>query len=87
MTSIKVGAKFTQIFNVSSAVSSGDMTLGEPRSQCRRGVEPTQSNGISSKDFCRRNYEGGSNEYLKSAIKIRNTARLSCKLTTMILMV
>jgi hypothetical protein len=32
-------------------------------------------------------YEGESNEYLKSGIKIRNTARLSCKLTTMILMV
>jgi len=35
--------------------------------------------------WCR--YEGESNENLKSAIKIRNTARLSCKLTTMILMV
>ena len=32
-------------------------------------------------------YEGASNENLKSAIKIRNTARSSCKLTTMILMV
>jgi len=32
-------------------------------------------------------YDGESNENLKSAIKIRNTARLSCKLTTMILMV
>jgi len=32
-------------------------------------------------------YEGESNEILKSALKIRNTARLSCKLTTMILMV
>ena len=32
-------------------------------------------------------YEGQSNENLKSAIKIRNTARLSCKLTTLILMV
>jgi len=32
-------------------------------------------------------YEGQSNENLKSAIKIRNTARLSCKLTTIILMV
>jgi len=32
-------------------------------------------------------YEGESNENLKSAIKIRNTARLSYKLTTMILMV
>jgi hypothetical protein len=32
-------------------------------------------------------YEGESNENLKSAIKIRNTARLSCKLTTVILMV
>ena len=32
-------------------------------------------------------YEGESNENLKSGIKIRNTARLSCKLTTMILMV
>jgi len=31
--------------------------------------------------------EGESNENLKSAIKIRNTARLSCKLTTVILMV
>jgi len=27
-------------------------------------------------------YEGESNENLKSAMKIRNTARLSCKLTT-----
>ena len=33
------------------------------------------------------NYEGESNENLKSAVKIRNTARLSCKLTTVILMV
>ena len=32
-------------------------------------------------------YEGESNENLKSAIKIRNPARLSCKLTTVILMV
>jgi len=32
-------------------------------------------------------YEGESNENPKSAIKIRNTARLSCKLTTMTLMV
>jgi len=32
-------------------------------------------------------YEGESNENLKSVIKIRNTARLSCKLTTMIFMV
>jgi len=32
-------------------------------------------------------YEGESNGNLKSAIKIRNTARLSCKLATMILMV
>jgi hypothetical protein len=32
-------------------------------------------------------YEGESNENLESAIKIRNTARLSCKLTTMIHMV
>jgi hypothetical protein len=31
--------------------------------------------------------EGESNANLKSAIKIRTTARLSCKLTTMILMV
>jgi len=32
-------------------------------------------------------YEGESTENLKSAIKILTTARLSCKLTTMILMV
>ena len=32
-------------------------------------------------------YESEPNENLKSAIKIRNTAPLSCKLTTMILMV
>ena len=32
-------------------------------------------------------YEGELNENIKIAIKIRNTARLSCKLTTMILMV
>ena len=32
-------------------------------------------------------YEGQPNQNLKSAVKIRNTARLSCKLTTMILMV
>jgi hypothetical protein len=32
-------------------------------------------------------YEGDSKENLKSAIKIRNTVRLSCKLTTMIPMV
>jgi len=32
-------------------------------------------------------YEGESNENLRSVIKIRNTARLSCKLTTVILMV
>jgi hypothetical protein len=32
------------------------------------------------------NYEGDSNENLKSAIKTQNTARLSCKLTIMILM-
>jgi len=31
-------------------------------------------------------YEGESNENLKSAIEIRNTARLSCKLTTVLLM-
>jgi hypothetical protein len=33
------------------------------------------------------NYEGESNENLKSAIKIQNTAQLSCKLITVILMV
>jgi len=32
-------------------------------------------------------YKGESNENLTGAIKIRNTAQLSCKLTTMILMV
>ena len=32
-------------------------------------------------------YEGETSESLKSAIKIRNTARLSCKLRTMILMI
>jgi hypothetical protein len=32
-------------------------------------------------------YEGDSNENLKSAIKIQKTARLSCKLTIIILMV
>jgi len=32
-------------------------------------------------------YEGESNENLESAIKIQNTAQLSCKLTTVILMV
>jgi hypothetical protein len=32
-------------------------------------------------------YEGDSNEKLKSAIKIRNTARFSCKLATVLLMV
>jgi hypothetical protein len=32
-------------------------------------------------------YEGDSNENFKSAIKIQKTARLSCKLTIMILMV
>jgi hypothetical protein len=32
-------------------------------------------------------YVGESNENHKSAIKIRNTAQLSCKLTTVILMV
>jgi len=32
-------------------------------------------------------YEGESNENLKSAIKIRNTARLSCELTTVILVI
>jgi hypothetical protein len=32
-------------------------------------------------------YEGDTNENLKSAIKIQNTARLSCKLTTMMPMV
>jgi hypothetical protein len=32
-------------------------------------------------------YEGDSNENLKSAIKIKKTVRLSCKLTVMILMV
>ena len=37
--------------------------------------------------YCNRKYEGESNENLKSAIKIRNTARLSCKLTIVILMV
>jgi len=47
---------------------------------------------ISFKYFClhvdaRRIYEEESNENLKRSIKIRNTARLSCKLTTMILMV
>jgi len=33
-----------------------------------------------------KDYEGQSNENLKSAIKILNTARLSCALTTTILM-
>jgi hypothetical protein len=32
-------------------------------------------------------YEGNSNENLKSAIKIQKTARLSCKLIIMIVMV
>ena len=32
-------------------------------------------------------YEGELNENLRSAIKVRNTAPLSCKLTTVILMI
>jgi hypothetical protein len=32
-------------------------------------------------------YEGESNENLRSAMKIRNTVRLSCKLATVLLMV
>jgi hypothetical protein len=53
------------------------------------GPENGNSNGISNNrrkmsDFM---YEGDSNENRKSAIKIQNTARLSCKLTIMILMV
>ena len=43
-----------------------------------KNLEPTVFSDI---------YEGESYENLKSAIKIRNTARWSCKLTTMILMV
>jgi hypothetical protein len=39
------------------------------------------------KTYFVRNYEGHSNENLKSAIKNQNTARLSCKLTIMILIV
>jgi hypothetical protein len=39
--------------------------------------------GVSGKQ----RYVGESNENLKSVIKIRNTARLSCKLATVILMV
>jgi len=48
------------------------------------------SNDLMTADDCKgsgKKHEGESNENLKSAIKIRNTARLSCKLTTVILMV
>jgi hypothetical protein len=43
--------------------------------------------GNSKSDLLSFNYEGESNENVESAIKILNTARLSCKLTTAILMV
>jgi hypothetical protein len=43
-------------------------------------VQINQYNAIAS-------YEGESNETIKSVIKNRNTARLSCRLATVILMV
>jgi hypothetical protein len=45
---------------------------------------PLPPGNTAGTQFC---YEGDSNEKIKSAIKIQNTARLSCKLTIMILMV
>ena len=47
----------------------------------------TAERGLGSSDAQVACYEGESTENLNSAIKIRNTARLSYKLTTMILMV
>jgi hypothetical protein len=49
------------------------------------GSSPYTSTDKASKETY--TYEGESNENDKSDIKIRNTARLSCKLTTMILVV
>ena len=51
-----------------------------------RNVFPHLTVTCISKISSRGIYEGGSNENLKSAIKIRNAVRLFCKLTTMILM-
>jgi hypothetical protein len=55
-------------------------------------LEPPQERLRSNKPLNRtkvvdRYYEGDSNENLKSAIKIKKAALLSCKLTIMILMV
>ena len=50
-------------------------------------VSCTAERGLGSSDRHVAYYEGESTENRKSAIKIRNTARLSCKLTTVILMV
>ena len=38
-------------------------------------------------EVCKEEIEGESNENFNSVIKIRNTTQLSCKLTTMILMI
>jgi len=48
--------------------------------------EKLQTENIRQGFHCTISYEGESNENLKSVIKIRITAWLSCKLTTMILM-
>jgi len=53
--------------------------VGESRSR----TQDTQKCTLQDYQF----YEGESNENLESAIKIRNRARLHCKLTTMIHMV
>ena len=51
------------------------------------GMRNFRYNSTDNTAHVRYKHEGESNENLKSAIKIRNTARLSCKLTTVILMV
>jgi len=55
------------------------------RKELRRFSKEFYAPGIERLSMCR--YEGESNENLKSAIKIPNTVRLSCKLTKMILVV
>ena len=67
-------------WNVQTMLQPGKKKRPRPRPRPTPGCSTTEE---EEEDM----YEGESNENLKSAIRIRNTTRLSFKLATVILMV
>jgi len=77
---------FTHLYNILLCTCWGNFFHPERKKNTHMFIK-YETNLLSMCRITNTNtYDGESNENLKSAIKIRNTARLSSKLTTMILM-